>query len=336
MAVTGRNKVLNIVIRRNRHGEEEDHHNGSWKIAYADFTTMMMAFFMLLWLVNVTTPEQKEGIADYFNPISVSSSNSGADGQLDGRTVAEDGSLTSTSSSAWETIPAARVPALSPPGPAPILVEGQAGQDKGQPVMHDKPGGDLDLGEIAGGRVPPGPEVDPALAEQVLRLKAEQASLDRIEAEIRTTLALMGDLKELSENLIFEMTPEGLRIQITDRPHFAMFNVGSVDLNPRAAALLRVVADALAPVPNRIAVSGHTDGRNFDVTARYGNWELSSDRANAARRILMANGIPPARVARVEGMADTAHLYPAAPDDPRNRRISITVLRQIPVPPVQN
>ncbi|MFV3076847.1 flagellar motor protein MotB [Niveispirillum fermenti] len=332
MAISGRLTRTSIIIRRRHAEEEEEHGNGSWKIAYADFTTMMMAFFMLLWLVNITSPEQKEGIADYFNPISVSSSNSGADGQLSGQSVAESGSLTSSASSAWETIPAARVPALSPPGPDPQMREGEPGQERGQPAGQDGAQGDLALGEVAGGDIPAGPTIDPGLAEQMARVAMEQAAFERIEAELRAILADGGELSGLSESLLFDITPEGLRIQITDRPHFSMFDVGSIDLNGRAAALLRVVAQALAPVPNPVAVAGHTDGRAFAATARYGNWELSSDRANAARRLLAAHGIAPSRLARVEGLADTLHLFPAAPQDPRNRRISIILLRQVPLP----
>lgn len=320
-----------IVRRKYMHGEHETH-NGSWKIAYADYATMLMAFFMMMWLVNITTESQREGIADYFSPINVSDSNSGADGQLSGRSVAEKGNLTSSVASAWETIPAARVPALSPPGPSPQIVEEGVGDEKVR-----KPGlagatGDMTLGEIPAGSIPEKEAMDPLLREQLAQVAAEQAAFQRIEAEVRTAMAAAGDLAGLSDNLLFEMTPEGLRIQITDQPHFAMFEVGSTRLNDRADALLRVVAAALVPVPNRIAVSGHTDGRGFSTTARYGNWELSSDRANAARRILFAGGIPATRMARVEGMADTLHLIPDNPGDPRNRRISITVLRRVPLP----
>lgn len=332
MATTGRLPRTSIVIRRRHHVHDEDHENGSWKIAYADFTTMMMAFFMLLWLVNITSPEQKEGIADYFNPISVSSSNSGADGQLGGKSVATSGTLTTSASSAWQTIPAARVPALSPPGPDAQMLEGDAGKGKAGRAGQDTGKGDLNLGEISAGDVQMGPEIDPALARQLAGVAAEQAAFEKIEADLRASLALAGELAELSDNLIFDITPEGLRIQITDRPHFSMFEVASVDLNSRAAALLQVVAQALAPVPNPVAVAGHTDGRAFAASARYGNWELSSDRANAARRILAANGIAASRLARVEGLADTLHLFPEAPEDPRNRRISITLLRRVPLP----
>ncbi|WP_035705404.1 flagellar motor protein MotB [Niveispirillum irakense] len=335
MAPTGKLGQVVVVHRKQHHGgHEEEQHNGAWKIAYADFTTMMMAFFMMMWLVNITTPEQKEGIADYFNPINISSSNSGADGQLAGRSVADyEGALTSSAASAWETIPTARVPALAQPGPENVIMEGTPGPGKAQPIGEASDAkGDLSLGEVASGSIPAGPLMEPGLADRLALIAAEQASFERIEAEVRTAMALAGDLSGLKDNLMFEIVPEGLRIQLTDRPHFSMFNVGSIDLAPRAADLLRVVGEALVPVPNRIAVAGHTDGLSFAATARYGNWELSSDRANAARRILSAAGIPSSRLARVEGLADTVHLLPDAPADPRNRRISITVLRQVALP----
>ncbi len=322
-------------IRRVAVEEDAVHGVGTWKIAYADFVTAMMAFFLLLWLVNVTTPEQRDGIADYFNPINVSTSNSGADGQLAGKSMATDGALTSSAASAYESIPSARVPTLSPPGPDVVAKDAAKTPSDAKPALAQGPStgdkGDLSLGEVKSGDVAASQAMDPALAERLAQVAAEERSFDRVEEIVR--LALSGEgLADLGDNLLFERTAEGLRIQLTDRPHFSMFEVGSVEVNPRAAGLLRIVAQALAGVPNRVAVAGHTDGRGFAGTARYTNWELSSDRANAARRVLLSGGIPVARLARVEGLADTLHLYPETPEDPRNRRISITVLRRVALP----
>ncbi|WP_119680925.1 flagellar motor protein MotB [Indioceanicola profundi] len=331
MPPPNRQKPTVIVRRRPVEEDEAPQGHGTWKIAYADFVTAMMAFFMLLWLVNITTPEQRDGIADYFNPISVSDSNSGADGQLAGRAVDSEGSLTEKPSSSWETIPAARVPTLSPAGPDRMaMAAGDA-----ESMVAGKPdageAGDLTLGEVKAGDVAAGRTMEPALQERLNQVQAEERAFDRIEEQVRDALLAAAELSDLSQNLMFERTTDGLRIQITDRPYFSMFEVGSVELNDRAAALMQVVADALAPVPNRIAIAGHTDGRSFAPTARYTNWELSADRANAARRLLTGAGIPPARLARVEGLADTLHIYPESPEDARNRRISITVLRRIPL-----
>ena len=325
-----------IIRRRPVEIEETPAGIGTWKIAYADFVTAMMAFFMLLWLVNITTPEQRDGIADYFNPINVSDSHSGADGQLAGRAVDREGALTEAPSSAWETIPAARVPTLSPAGPDRTIATDPLAP--GDPVTAGPgPAGDLTLGETrtADPGTPAlnqGPIMDPGLAESLARVRQEEQAFDRIEAGVREALLAAVELRDLADTLVFERTADGLRIQITDRPHFTMFAVGAAEPTARTIALLGIVADALAPVPNRIAVAGHTDGRAFAGDPRYGNWELSADRANAARRVLTAGGIPPTRLARVEGLADTLHLFPDAPEDARNRRISITVLRRVPLP----
>ncbi|ACI97662.1 flagellar motor protein MotB [Rhodospirillum centenum] len=319
--MTGKPQKPQIVIKRRAQEESDElEGNGTWKIAYADFVTAMMAFFMLLWLVNVTTPEQRHGIADYFNPIAVSDANSGANGQLAGQSVAREGALTSNAASAWETIPTARVPTLSPPGPDRELDDGEGGGASAQENAESAP---------ADGN---GTPMTAALEQQLQQVAAEEQSFDRIEQSVRDALMSAVDLADLSQNLVFERTADGLRIQITDRPHFSMFDSGATDLNGRAVTLLGIVAEALSGVPNRIAISGHTDGRPFAANARYGNWELSADRANAARRVLLQKGIQPGRVARVEGLADTLHLLPEDPGDPRNRRISIIVMRRVPLP----
>lgn len=326
-----------LIVRRRRGAEDDGPQGvGTWKIAYADFVTAMMAFFMLLWLVNITTPEQRDGIAVYFNPINVSNSNSGADGQLAGRAVDSEGELTHKPGSAWETIPGARVPTLSQPGPDRLNARDGEAEDVAAEFGAPGEAGDLTLGEVRAGDPATGPVMDLGLQERLARVQAEERAFDRIEEQVRRALLSAVELADLSQNLVFERTADGLRIQITDRPHFSMFEVGQAELNPRAAALMRIVAEALAGVPNRIAIAGHTDGRAFAANARYTNWELSADRANAARRVLTGGGIPPARLARVEGLADTLHIYPDAPEDARNRRISITVLRRVPLPGVAN
>jgi len=329
-------RIQPLVIRR-RHSPEEEAPEGvgTWKIAYADFVTAMMAFFMLLWLVNITTPEQRDGIADYFNPITVSDSNSGADGQLAGRSVAKDGALTSNAASAYESIPTARVPTLSAVGPDQDALgardadaaDPRAAADRGP--WQDPP----QAWEPSDSAHPEPPDL--ALHQRLAAVKAEELVFDQVEESVRQALLSAIQLADLARNVSFDRTGEGLRIQITDRPHFSMFELGSAALHPRAEALMGVVAAALTPVPHRLAIAGHTDGRPFAADARYTNWELSTDRANAARRLLLSGGVPVARIARVEGLADTLHLFPGNAEDPRNRRISITLLRRVPLPGVE-
>ncbi|XKH38783.1 OmpA family protein [Azospirillum doebereinerae] len=130
--------------------------------------------------------------------------------------------------------------------------------------------------------------------------------------------------------MVIQQVPEGLRVQLTDQARFSMFKVGSAHMNEPGRRLMRMVASALAPVPNGISIAGHTDGLGYAAEAKYGNWELSSDRANAARREIIAGGIPAKRIVRVEGRADLDHFAADTPLDPSNRRISITLLRKTP------
>ncbi|MCA8926755.1 MAG: OmpA family protein, partial [Alphaproteobacteria bacterium] len=135
------------------------------------------------------------------------------------------------------------------------------------------------------------------------------------------------DYQGLDRHLIFKVTEEGLRIEVVDRDGAPMFESGVADATPRMQALLQVIAEVLAETPNKVALTGHTDAIPFASGSRYGNWELSTDRAQAARRLLERSGIAPDRIQRVEGLADTVPLITDNPDDPRNRRIGIVVLR---------
>lgn len=202
------------------------------------------------------------------------------------------------------------------------------------PHPEGSPGALRDL--LSGALLGAPAEVSGADYEEFLRRRAEaleeQRAFERIEREIRASLASVPDLGPLADSMVIQQVPEGLRIQITDRPHFAMFAVGSAGMNEQGRRLVQVVAGVLVDVPNGIAITGHTDALAYSVDGRYGNWELSSDRANAARRELLAVGLAPARIVRVEGRADLDHLIGGDPLDPRNRRISITLMRRAPMP----
>lgn len=332
-----------IVIRRKHlHEEEEEPHGGTWKIAYADFVTAMMTFFLLMWLINVTTQEQKTGIADYFNPVALSQERSGADGMLSGRSVDDRGALTSPHAEGERGPPVAAPPVVASVGaddrepagrkdPMPHPLGAPAPpREQARPHLQDllAPGGaPARAGQEAASR-----EFEEFMRRQA-EAAAEQRRFERIERDIRAALAATPDLRPLADSLVIENVPEGLRIQITDRPQFAMFTVGSARMNEQGRRLIQAVARVLAEVPNGIAITGHTDALAYAGNAGYGNWELSSDRANAARRELLASGLPTGRILRVEGRAELDHLVSGDPLDPRNRRISITLLRTAPPPP---
>ena len=273
------------------------HHGGGWKIAYADFMTAMMAFFLLLWLLNVTDAVQKQGISDYFAPTVASSSESGAGGVLGGTSMQTDGAMVSNTGTP------SVVSSISPPE--------QGSKDD---ASED---GKSEIDE----------------AEFLERLAAlEEASFEETKDQIKAAIATDPEMAGLEDNIIIDMTPEGLRIQIVDQYDESMFEPGSVSIKPRIKKLLAKIVKAIEPLPNNLAIDGHTDSSGFS-NAEYTNWELSSDRANSSRRALVEVGLDPLRIERVAGKADIDPMIADDPSNPGNRRISLTLLRETPVLP---
>jgi chemotaxis protein MotB len=167
--------------------------------------------------------------------------------------------------------------------------------------------------------------------DETQEVETEAQRFAQLERDLRQAMQSVPELERLVENLQIEHAPEGLRIQIVDQARTSMFALGSAAMYQPTKALLRQVARAIARLPNPVAISGHTDSIAFRRTDGYDNWSLSLDRADATRRFLVAAGLDPARLATVTGKADTDHLFPDHPRDPRNRRISITLLRQEPL-----
>ncbi len=280
-----------FVIKKIKKGG--GHHGGAWKVAYADFVTAMMAFFLLLWLLNVTTKEQKAGIADYFNPVpKVSQSESGAGGLLGGLTMAPEGAMVTSVT-----------PINNPPMPAdPALSSGSEPGPPDQTTMDDT-----------------------SVLEKARELE-EQRFEDAQEA-LEREIAESSDLAEMAKNIMVDVTPEGLRIQIIDQENASMFAIGSAQMYEKTQKLLQKVTAVIRKLPNKVSVRGHTDSAPYAADAVYTNWELSADRANASRRVMLETSMPPDRIANVVGKADTDHLFPENPKDARNRRISIILLR---------
>jgi chemotaxis protein MotB len=289
-----------IVIKKVKKGGGHGHHGGAWKVAYADFVTAMMAFFLLMWLINTTTPEQRRGIADYFAPASVSPSTSGNGGVLGGTALGEDGAQGRGSSSVIQRL-------------APDARRDNNTQENESPDASDGPQASTD-----------------AMASAMAR--REQAEFEAAEQSLRQAMQDMPEIAELSRHIQIDMTPEGLRIQLVDQDGRAMFRPGSAEPNERAVVLLRAVAEIAQQLPNRLSISGHTDS-GPSPAPDYTNWDLSADRANAARRILQSTGLADDRIAEVQGRAGTEPLYPDDPYLPGNRRLSIVLLREAPVLP---
>ncbi len=293
-----------IVIKKVKKVSGGGHHGGAWKVAYADFVTAMMAFFLLMWLINTTSPDQKRGIADYFAPASVSKSRQGSDGMLGGTSFQDDG---------------ARSGGTNRPMPESKQTASKrrtSTKDPGSTKSEDKA---------------KSKEVSKSALSKAIAMR-EQAEFERAEQSLRQAMQDMPDLAALSKHLVIDQTPEGMRIQIVDQEGRAMFAAASNKPLPRAEKLLAAVSQVLMKLPNRVSISGHTGDIPTGIEG-YSNWELSSDRANTARRILQKSGLDAERVALVSGKAGSEPLYPDDPDLPGNRRISIVLLRESPVLP---
>ncbi len=274
-------KLQPIIIKRVKKGGHAAH-GGAWKIAYADFVTAMMAFFLLMWLLGSTTDGDKKGIADYFqSPLKIALA--GGSGSGDSNSVLKGGgeSLTST-----------------------------VGQVKKGDVEAQR--NTINLHKLK--------------AEQV---RAEVSRLEDLKQEIQQKMQSSEKLKELSSQIRLDMTRDGLRIQIVDDKNRPMFASGSATIAPYMKDLLREIGSVLTEVPNRLTLEGHTDAQPFPGGDRgYGNWELSSDRANASRRELITGGLTDDRVLRVQGLASSQPFDEKDPLTPTNRRISIIVMNR--------
>ena len=314
------NQPAQIIIKRVKKGGDHGHHGGAWKVAYADFVTAMMAFFLLLWLLNATTEAQKAGIADYFSPISVSKTSGGAGGMLGGRSISSPGAMTSRTS-----IPSVSVKI----NPTQGQTEGNADEEGG---AKDEAKVAADTGEVESTELSQA-EQAVAAAAQAMKQREEQlrelenARFDEAEKKIRQAIQETPELKELEKHLLVDRTPEGLRIQVVDRQGKPMFRSGSAAMLDHTEKLLEQIAIAVTPLPNRIRLTGHTDSVPFKGKNGYDNWNLSSDRAQAARRLLTAKGLPAERVESIAGRAASDPLLPEDTKSPRNRRISILLLR---------
>jgi chemotaxis protein MotB len=244
-----------IIVKKSGHGHG-GHHGGAWKVAYADFVTAMMAFFLVMWIVGQSNP-MKAGVAGYFRDPGVFERGTG--------------------------------------GAAGIMPGAPKGITAPAPTPND---------------------TDIAVAKEVLEQAAQR---------LREAIEALPDFSKIKDRVDIEVTSEGLRIELIDTANDSFFKIGSAELHSDSKALLGLIANELGKIPNRVAVEGHTDGRPFEARGGYGNWELSSDRANSARRAMQESGLRPDQVDTVRGYADRRPRIADDPLDARNRRISIVV-----------
>lgn len=273
-----------IIIKKVRKGGH-GHHGGSWKVAFADFATAMMAFFLLMWLMGSTTQEQKGAISEYFNNPS-----------------AVPGSSTM---------------------PSPTSIQGPGGASSSMIQL----GGGMELHTASNNENAPPAQV---VNDDEVEKRAEQLDQERLNAlmkELKEAIDAREALAKFKDQILLDITPEGVRIQIVDHDRRSMFPLGSAKLEDYSSKILHELANIINNVPNRISISGHTDIKPY-VAINYSNWELSADRANAARRALLQGGLPPEKVGRVVGLASSVLLDSAVPDSPVNRRISIIVMNR--------
>lgn len=334
-----------VIIKRVKKRAEEAHHGGAWKVAYADFVTAMMAFFLLLWLLNATTEEQKQAISNYFAPESVSYTKSGAGGVLGGQTLTEDGAMANPTSPPGLSVPVITAPDGDPdaepgqrpgetPGGAEGDAEGSAGRQSEQwmPPMDEGNGANLGLREEPNIRADEigGDSEDPQM--EAMRKAEEQAFAEATQA-LREAIEGSPRLQRFAANLVVQKTETGLKIDVIDQEKVSMFPRGSAAMYDHMESIVREVAEVVKALPDqRIAITGHTDATQYTDPNGYTNWELSTDRAHATRRALIDFGLDPARVVQVVGKADRELLIPANPEDARNRRISIMLIRNVPAP----
>jgi chemotaxis protein MotB len=294
---TKEDEVRPIIIIKKVKKIAGGHHGGAWKVAYADFVTAMMAFFLLLWLLNVVTAQALQTISNYFDPTprKISDTMSGAGGLMGGTTVSPVGAMSST------------VQPLTQPAPT-----GGAGQSH-KPTAERAP-------EMMNQNV--AKRLETELKEQ------EKANFQKAKGELEKEMQQNPELKDLSKNLMVDITPEGLRIQLVDQDNKPMFPLGSAEMYGYTKKIVQTVAKVVNGMPNDISIRGHTDSAQYAAGAHYTNWELSADRANASRRELLTDGVEDKRLVNVMGKADREPLNASDAADPRNRRISIVLMNE--------
>jgi chemotaxis protein MotB len=270
-----------IVVKRVKKSAAAAH-GGAWKLAYADFVTAMMAFFLLMWLLGSTAKGDLEGIAEFFqNPLKLA--NDGGSGVGDASSIIQGGGQDLTRSSGQ-------------------IKDGDVEAENKRISMRDK---------------------------RLEFERRERQSLENLKRRIEKLIDDSPQLLQFKNQLLLDITTEGLRIQIVDELNRPMFDLASDQLKPYTRHILREIGAVLNDVPNRLSLAGHTDAAQFSGGARgFSNWELSANRANASRRELVAGGLDDLKVLRVEGLSSSVLFDPNDPLNPINRRISIIVLNK--------
>ena len=280
-----------IIVKKVVGDDHGGHHGGAWKVAYADFVTAMMAFFLLLWLLGATNEKQRKALADYFAPtlVEFKQGSAGADGLLGGSSLIDADDYPHKAQQTGNK--SITVPVGAVGGP-------QAGSGDDGALSQDRK----------------------ALADE------DRKNFQQLRSRLAKRLENSARLNRLRKNVRFVPTREGVRIDLIDDADFSMFASGTTALEPPAAALIREIAGMVAPMPNQLAIRGHTDAVPYGDPTVMNNWMLSTGRSEATRRALQIGGVGESRFDRIEGVAEREPFIAGNPLDPRNRRVSITLL----------
>ncbi len=312
--------IIRKIIVEDGHGGA---HGGAWKIALADMMTAMMAFFLLMWLLGASNEDKRKSVADYFRPASHSQINfgelAGSNGLFGGTSIIDPDGFPF---SAKQTALFERLTPQAQGGPAEDHGSSKE-ENNAEGPSQDAPSGKSGKGDKDGqgsGKDGQGDGGD--------KQGQDQENFDKIEKDLKQKLSENKQLQRLQEQVSFTRDKDGLRIDVIDKADFAMFNLGTSDMTGRAAKLIQEVANSVKGMPNKVAVRGHTDSLGFGADSVRNNWTLSTERADSTRQIMQGAGLSSNRFSRIEGVADTAPFVPGNPADPRNRRVSITILNQ--------
>jgi chemotaxis protein MotB len=300
-AGAGGKDIRPIIIKKIKKSAAA-HHGGAWKVAYADFVTAMMAFFMVMWLISSVTKEERAAIFEYFNNPSM-----------------EQGKSVKPSPGQ-----------MGPGGASTSVINLGGGLDARRSSSPMSTGIGTPVNTNAA-PIPVPSHSPAATSEEEARKLTEAADHKKLESlmqELRQAIDKSQALKPFKDQLLLDITPEGLRIQIVDNQNRPMFDLGSAKLKDYTGQILHELAPYLSSVPNRISVSGHTDTTPYGAGKVQTNWDLSADRANAARRALEGGGLSTDKIARIVGLSSSVLFDKDNPRNPINRRISIIVMTQ--------
>jgi chemotaxis protein MotB len=286
----GSNQPPKIIYKKIYIEGHGGHHGGAWKVAYADFVTAMMAFFLLLWLLGATNEKQRKALADYFSPtlIEMKQNSAGSNGMFGGSSITDKDNYPHKASQTGTRSMTVPVEALG----GDQVGTGQKGTLKNKAAIAAE----------------------------------DQRNFEKMHREVASAMSSNPRLSKLASHVKFVRTRDGLRIDLVDDADYSMFGLGTTQLDEQASKLIGLIAVSIKDMSNPIMIRGHTDGLGYNDPLAMNNWMLSSGRAEATRRRLASGGIPEQRFNRIEGVADREPMITTNLADPRNRRVAITLL----------